>query len=94
MRRVSGQSLDSGFRKKAGHPEKNRATGTCRHSSSGLRMTMLSIMPMGAGSSAVSARPTLPTTDSTSGTWAIARSCVLFTSMACESEPCGSSEGM
>ena len=41
---------------------------------------MVSIMPMGAGSSADSARPSLPTTDSTSGTLAIAMSCRALTS--------------
>ena len=47
---------------------------------------MVSIMPIGAGSSADSARPILPTTLSTSGTLAMARSCVLLTSTACDSE--------
>ena len=42
---------------------------------SGCKIIMLSIMPMGAGSSADSALPSLPTTDSTSGTLAMARSC-------------------
>ena len=55
---------------------------------------MVSIMPIGAGSRADSARPILPTTLSTSGTLAMARSCVLLTSIACESEACGSSDGM
>ena len=55
---------------------------------------MLSIIPIGAGSSAESARPILPTTDATSGTAAIARSCALLTWIACDSEACGKSEGM
>jgi hypothetical protein len=74
---------------------RTNARPACAPLVSGFRMMMLSIMPMGAGSSADSARPILPTTLSTSGTLAIARSCLLLTSMACESEAaCGSSEGM
>ena len=38
-----------------------------RHASSGLSMMVVSIMDSGAGSVAVSARPTLPKTRSTSG---------------------------
>ena len=55
---------------------------------------MLSIMPMGAGSSADSARPSLPTTISTSGTLAIAMSCLALTSIAGPRPACGSSDGM
>ena len=58
---------------KVGMSPKKRLTGTVRHWSSGLRMMMLSIMPIGAGSKADSARPILPTTDSTSGTLAMAK---------------------
>ena len=68
------------FFSQPGQSENHRFTGMCRHSDSGLRMMMLSIMPMGAGSSADSARPSLPTTDSTSGTLAIAMSCRALTS--------------
>ena len=39
-------------------------------------------------------RPIFPTTDSTSGTLAMARSCFAFTSIAGPRPVCGSSEGM
>ena len=49
---------------------------------------------IGAGSRALSALPIFPTTDSTSGTLAMARSCFALTSIAGPSPVCGSREGM
>jgi len=57
-------------------------------------MTTVSIMPIGAGSRADSARPTLPTTVSTSGTLRMAMSWVAITFCTAESDPAGTSEGM
>ena len=92
--RSSGASHARGAFSAAGQPENQRSTGTFRHSFSGFRLMMLSIMLIGAGSRALSARPIFPTTVSTSGTLAMARSCLALTSMAGPSPVCGSSDGM
>ena len=61
---------------------------------SGFKMIVVSIISTGAGSVAVSARPSLPATERTSGTWLITLSChdmMRFTSV---SDVLGSSTGM
>ncbi len=65
-----------------------------RHWSSGFKMIVVSIIDIGAGSVAVSARPTLPKTRSTSGNEAMMRSvrCRMF--LACCVETPGSVVGM
>ncbi len=60
-----------------------------RHSLSGLRMIVVSIIESGAGSVAVSARPILPKTRSTSGKLAMMRSVRWSNSLA----PCGEMPG-
>lgn len=65
-----------------------------RHSPSGLRMAMVSIIDIGAMSVADSARPTLPRTVCTSGMLAIARSRWTRISLACVALTPGKSEGM
>jgi len=64
------------------------------HSSFGLKMTTVSVMLMGAGSVAVSARPILPTTISTAGSAAMMRSCSRMSSVALVSEMEGSAMGI
>ncbi len=65
-----------------------------RHWASGLSRTIVSVMLTGAGSVEVSARATLATTMSTSGTAWIAAFCFLVISTACASEIAGSVTGM
>ena len=66
----------------------------CRHDSSGFSMMVVSIISTGAGSVAVSARPSLPATDWTSGTVRIVRSCQAMMRFTSVSEVLGSSTGM
>ena len=64
----SGQMSRRGVRRSWGHPVKNRSTGTVRQRDlSRVSMIVVSTMLSGAGSVAVSARPTLPSTLWTSG---------------------------
>lgn len=70
------------------------AADTLRHMLSGLRRMIVSIMLMGAGSSADSARPILPTALSTSGTFRILAFCLAMIFWASDSDADGSSEGM
>ncbi len=65
-----------------------------RHSSSGFRMAMDSIMDIGAMSVAVSARPILPSTISTSGTRAMAASRCWRIAFACPVPMPGNMDGM
>ena len=65
-----------------------------RHWSGGLSVMMVSIIDSGAGSVAVSARPTLPNTVSTSGTWRIIRSVCCRISRALVMDRPGSVVGM
>ncbi len=65
-----------------------------RHWSSGFRMAIDSIMDIGAMSVAVSARPTLPSTISTSGMEAIAASRCWRICFACAVPTPGNMEGM
>ena len=74
------------------HGENQRSFG--RHSSSGFRMTVVSIIERGAGSVEVSARPALPKTRSTSGNVARTRSCVWRSFAASVTEMPGSVVGM
>ncbi len=68
--------------------------GTSRHWSSGLSWITVSIMENGAGSVAVSARPALPKTRSTSGTVRIRRSWICRMRAASVWLMPGSVEGM
>ena len=65
-----------------------------RHSNSGLRMTVVSIIENGAGSVDVSARPALPKTRSTSGNDFRMRSCTCRRRSASVTEIPGSVVGM
>ena len=65
-----------------------------RHSCRGFRRTVVSIMDSGAGSVAVSARPTLPKTCSTSGNALIIRSVCWSSSRAAVIEIPGIVVGM
>jgi len=65
-----------------------------RHSDSGLSWITVSIMVSGAGSVAVSARPILPNTRSTSGRLAMSRSVCCNSSCALPMESPGSVVGM
>ena len=65
-----------------------------RHSARGLNRIVVSIISSGAGSVAVSARPTLPKTRSTSGTDLIIRSVSCRSSAALPAESPGSAVGM
>ncbi len=65
-----------------------------RHSDGGLRRMVVSIMVNGAGSVAVSARPILPSTDSTSGNEAMIRSVCWSNSLALVMEMPGNVVGM
>ena len=65
-----------------------------RHSSRGLSWTVVSSISSGAGSVALSARPTLPNTRFTSGTVAMRRSVCCKSSAAFDGEMPGSAEGM
>ena len=65
-----------------------------RQTASGLSITYVSIMAAGAGSSADSARPILPSTFSTSGMSRMSVSCVCRISIACEKLAAGKSVGM
>ena len=65
-----------------------------RHWSSGFKMIVVSIIESGAGSVAVSARPTLPNTRSTSGKEARMRSVRCRISPASRGETPGSVVGM
>ena len=61
-----------------------------RHSASGLRFTIVSVILTGAGSVEVSAREIFATTDATSGNFWIASFCFFTIAMACGSEIDGS----
>ena len=65
-----------------------------RHSSRGFSRTVVSIIDSGAGSVAVSARPTLPKTCSTSGNVLIVRSVRCSSSRAAVMEMPGMVVGM
>ena len=65
-----------------------------RHSSRGLNWIVVSIISIGAGSVAVSARPTLPNTRATSGTVLISRSVCCSSSPALAADSPGSAVGM
>ena len=65
-----------------------------RHSDSGFRMTVVSIIENGAGSVDVSARPALPKTRSTSGNDFRTRSCTCRSRSASVTEIPGSVVGM
>ena len=65
-----------------------------RHSSRGLNWIVVSIISIGAGSVAVSARPTLPNTLATSGTVLISRSVCCSSSPALPADKPGSAVGM
>ena len=65
-----------------------------RHSLRGLNWIVVSIISIGAGSVAVSARPTLPNTRATSGTALIIRSVCCRSSPALPAESPGSAVGM
>ena len=65
-----------------------------RHSDSGFRLTIVSVMLTGAGSVEVSARAIFATTAATSGTPAMAAFCFLVIAIAWGSEMAGSVTGM
>src|SRR5207245_1272876 len=65
-----------------------------RHSASGFRLTIVSVMLTGAGSVEVSARAIFATTAATSGTRWMAAFCVLVIAIAWGSEMAGSVTGM
>ena len=65
-----------------------------RHSDFGLNWMVVSTISIGAGSVAVSARPILPETLFTSGTWRIRRSVCCRISAALPAERPGSAVGM
>ena len=65
-----------------------------RHSERGRRVIVVSIIERGAGSVAVSARPTLPKTRSTSGKLAMIRSVCCKSSLAFVTETPGKAVGM
>ncbi len=64
------------------------------HWSFGFRFTIVSIMAVGAGSSAVSALPILPTTISTSGICFINKSCFFKPAITSVKPAAGRNEGM
>ena len=65
-----------------------------RHISLGSRVTTVSIIPAGAGSSGESALPAFPTTRATSGTCDIILFCMIIASTVAENPAWLSSEGM
>ena len=65
-----------------------------RHCDSGLSMMVVSIISTGAGSVAVSERPSLPPTDSTSGVCLMTASCHAMMRFTSVSDVLGSSTGM
>src|SRR5712692_9753295 len=72
----SGQTRRSARRRNGGaHLEYQRCRGSVLHSARGRRRIVVSAIENGAGSVAVSARPTFPNTDATSVDLAKARSC-------------------
>lgn len=65
-----------------------------RQCSSGLRLTTVSNISIGAGSVAVAARPALPNTEATSGKLLMIRSCACMSSAALVMDMPGSEAGM
>ena len=95
MRRRSGHASRNGGASHAGAlPLHQRRTGTVRHASRGLSFNTVSTIESGAGSVAVSERPTLPNTRSTSGKARIIRSCTWSARFASSIEMLGNVVGM
>ena len=93
--RWSGQSLRSGVCNHSGaQPEYQRGWAMRRHSLSGFSCTTVSNISIGAGSVAVSARPALPWTVSTSGNARSTRSWIWSRRVASVTETVGSVVGM
>ena len=74
--------------------EYHRSKVTFLHWSFGFRFTIVSIIEVGAGSSAVSALPILPTTISTSGICFINKSCFFKPAITSVKPAAGRNEGM
>ena len=87
IRRMLGSTRRSTGWRMLGQLSQNRSTRTVRHSLSGFSEMVVSIIAIGAGSSADSDLPNFPTTFSTSGTSAIARSWIASTSSASVRRP-------
>jgi hypothetical protein len=95
MGRRSGQIFRSGFCNHSGdHLEYHRGFVTVRHSFSGLSWMTVSNISIGAGSVAVSLRPALPWTVTTSGNCLMMRSWICISRVASVIDIVGNDVGM